>query len=127
MPIRDDNFVLYADYPDPFLPETDTSNADNLSVRKGPVNAGTAIPGVNTVLNSNPEIITEKTVQGFLQYTGMISNPQKKLRIAIISIHGKEVLVKEKERIEDIRIKKIYEDRIYVLYKGNYYTVYKNR
>jgi hypothetical protein len=56
---------------------------------------------------------------------GMIGNPEKKLKIAIITLHGKELLVKEKEKHDGVLIKKIDRDKIGVVYKAKYVEVEK--
>ena len=113
-------FVLFADYPDPFLPEADSIElVDGKKTGTAPGPAGYA-PG------SAPRVEPpEPTVQSFLTYVGMIGNPAKKLKVAIISLHGKEMLMKEKEKREGIVLRKIDKEWIGVVYKGKYVEVGK--
>jgi len=114
-----DNFVLNADYPDPFIPEADTLSAiETKKTVAGPVTPVTAPP----VVSAPPE----PAVSSFLQYIGMIGNPGKKRRIAILSLHGKEILVKENEKKDGVLVKKIDGDRIRIVYKGKVYIIEKN-
>ena len=122
-PVRDE-FVLFADYPDPFIPEPDS--LDELENKK----TGPGIPGAGGVLAVSAMITAPKPmpppeVQSFLQYTGMISNPEKKQKIAIVNLHGKELLVKEKEKHDGVLIRKIDKEKIGVVYKGKYVEVEK--
>lgn len=111
-----DTFTLYADYPDPFLPEADTASGDTIVARKPtpPLSAGNASPAS-----------AEEFPGRIIQLTGIIGNPQKKSRVAIIILRGKEYLVREKEKIENIYIKRIEKDRIRILYKGEPFTIEK--
>jgi hypothetical protein len=47
---------------------------------------------------AHPAAPVEKEVT--IQYMGMIANPQKKLKIATISMNGKALLVREKDKID---------------------------
>jgi hypothetical protein len=121
-PVVSESFVLFADYPDPFIPEPDS--LDEIEGKKnGFAAAGPA--GANALVVSAPKPAPPPTLQSFLQYVGMVGNPEKKLKIGIINLHGKELLVKEKERHEEVLIKKIDKEKIGVIYKGRYVEVEK--
>jgi hypothetical protein len=53
----------------------------------------------------------------------MIANPAKKIKIANISIQGKEYLVKERDRVEGYMIKKITAGILIITYKGKKFTI----
>ena len=109
-PVDDDTFHLYADYPDPFLPESDSIVTDT-AIRK---TVGTSTAAITPAIPSLPHEVLSTIVR----YQGTITNPKNKSRIAIVTIRGKEYLARENDKIEDIRIKKIEKNRISVVYKG---------
>jgi hypothetical protein len=112
-----DSFSLYADYPDPFLPESDSASADSL-----PKTGHGGLPAALTSADSPP---TQETVNGIIQFNGIIANPAKKSKVAIVTIRGKEWMVKENEKIGDIRIRKIGKDQVFILYKGDLFAIGK--
>jgi hypothetical protein len=103
-----DSFSLIADYTDPFIPEEDTVEA-NMTVMPPAAPAPSLLPVVKP-----PDTYKEGTIQ----YEGMISNPVKKLKLGTISINGKEMLVKEKDKVEEYVIEKITAETIIIRYKG---------
>jgi len=120
--LNSDTFALNADYPDPFLPDADSAAADTISTRKispalSAANAGAA--------GSASHVPTSESVAGIIQLGGIIMNPQRRSRIAIITLRGKEHLVREKEKVEDVYIKSISKDKIRILYKGELFTIVK--
>jgi hypothetical protein len=121
-PVSREQYVLFADYPDPFVPEEDSLDA--VETRKP---GGQAAPYTASAppVAVAPKPAPPPTLQSFLQYMGMIGNPEKKLKIAIINLHGKELLVREKEKHDEVLIKKIDRDKIGVVYKGKYVEVEK--
>jgi hypothetical protein len=114
----DDTFSLVLNYPDPFLPTLDSVIEDTVVKAINPVG-----PNTNTVNVDPPP--TKEMVTGIVQYTGIISNPQKKSKIAIINIQGKEFLMKENESNEEIRLMKIEKTLIRILYKGKVFEIGK--
>ncbi|HEY0066751.1 MAG TPA: hypothetical protein VGB46_05300 [Flavisolibacter sp.] len=105
-----DSFSLLANYSDPFLPadavmEPDVA-VDSPVVTSNPAVVSTSLPA------------TEPPVDiSFVRYQGMIANPEKKLRMAMISINGSEHLVKENEVIQDVLIRKITANKLTVTYR----------
>ena len=71
-----DSFVLFADYPDPFLPDPDTIN-DIVAKTASPA----PYPG-NPVTTPAPP-----PLKSIIQYVGLIANPKKKVMIAILNIN----------------------------------------
>lgn len=124
-PAAQEGFVLFADYPDPFIPEPDS--LDVIEVKKpGVPGAPGTIGGMTaSTMPAAPKPPPPPTLQSFLQYVGMIGNPEKKLKIAIINLHGRELLVKEKEKHDEVLIKKIDKEKIGVVYKGKYVEIEK--
>lgn len=120
-----DSFVLFADYPDPFIPEEDT--LDPIGGKKTPAPPAGTAPATTTGTGAMGTIPkpAPPPVTSYLQYIGMIGNPEKKLKIAIISLHGQEILLREKEKREDLVVKKIEKDRIQVVYKGKTLELFK--
>jgi hypothetical protein len=124
-PVRN-TYVLFADYPDPFIPEEDS--LDEIDIKKTGAGMGNAGPMAGGVMNApKPEPPPPPTVQSFVQYIGMIANPEKKLKVAIISVHGKELLIREKEKKEDVLVRKIEMGKIGIVYKGKYVEIEKNQ
>src|SRR5438128_2001268 len=91
--VDNDSFVLYADYPDPFIPEKDSVEVMDL---KKNIAVSPAPPGVAAPAGPKPPTTLE-TLKSMFQYVGMIGNPGKKMKIAIVILHGREQLVREKE------------------------------
>lgn len=120
-PIARGSFVLFADYPDPFIPEPDS--IDLIDVKKNTTGAPMTVLATPPMASLKPA--PPPTLESFLQYSGMIGNPDKKLKIAIINLHGKALLVKEKEKHDEVLIKKIDKDKIGVVYKGKYVEIGK--
>lgn len=107
-PVRD-TFSLLANYSDPFLP------ADAV-LQEIVIDSSTLISNPATV--NTPATVTEPPVDiSFIRYGGMIANPEKKLRMAIINIHGNEQLVKENDVVQEVTIKKITAHKLTVTYK----------
>jgi hypothetical protein len=101
-----DSFSLIADYPDPFMPGNDRADFENDTAYKIPAKE------IDSKISqaSKPEIN--------IQFFGMISNPEKKKKVAIISISGKEYLVSEKEKIDHVLVGKIFREKITVVING---------
>ena len=113
--VNTDTFNLYADYPDPFLPDDSTAAGQTtVKTANSPAAAGPVAP------ESHP---TDQIVAGMIQYNGMISNPKKKSRVAIITLHGKEYMVREHDKVEDVKILKIEKNRIEIVYKGEPFVI----
>jgi hypothetical protein len=112
-----DTFTLIADYSDPFIPGEDTVEAD-MTVKT----AVAPPPSPPPVVKPPPDTYKEGTIQ----YEGMISNPAKKIKLGTIVIKGKEMLVKEKEKVEDYLIEKITAETIVIRYKGKKIPISKS-
>ncbi len=121
-PVAEEAFVLNADYPDPFLPDADTATVE--PVVKTPAVAAPAStpPPAGT---PSPAAVPRESITDIVQFNGIIANPQKKSRVALLTIRGKEYVVREKERVSDMLIRKIAADKVTLIYKGRSYQVIK--
>jgi hypothetical protein len=125
--IEVDSFTLNADYPDPFLPEKDgddTASKTDAGVKTG--NAVSPATGPAVPPAAGPAV-TKETVRGIIQYKGLFGNPKKRNAIAIVVIHGKSAIVREKDRVEGIYIEKIGKAELHIVYKGLAFTVDKGQ
>ncbi len=113
-----DSFTLIADYSDPFIPGSDTVDAE-VEMTAKPVVAPAPPP---PVINKPP---ADAYKEGTIQYEGMISNPAKKLKLGTITLNGKEMLVKEKDKVEEYLIQKISLETIVVRYKNKNIIIQK--
>jgi hypothetical protein len=105
-----DSFQLYADYPDPFLGENDSTSADSVAAKtalSAPAAGAAPVP-----------VVTAESLAGWLQFKGVVSNPGNRRRVAIISIRGKDYLVKVNDQIEGVRIERIEKSGLLVAYQG---------
>lgn len=112
-----DSFNLYVDYPDPFLGSADSTIIDTVAKKN---------PSVALDASTSPvKPIAMEMVAAVIQYNGMISNPKRMSKIAIVTIRGKEYLVREKQKIEDFYIGKIEKNSLSITYKGDPFTINK--
>ncbi|WP_205511079.1 hypothetical protein [Longitalea arenae] len=110
-----DSFTLIADYSDPFIPGTDTVDAEVT-----PLSQPVAAPMPAPVVVKPP---VEVYKEGTIQYEGMISNPQKKIKLGAITLNGKELLVREKDKVEGYVVQKISAEMIVIRYKNKNITI----
>jgi hypothetical protein len=111
-----DTFTLNADYPDPFIPEKEEE--DSVSESKSP-DENIGVP--------SPELapLSEESIAGLIKFRGIVENPQKKIRVAIVSINGREYVVHERDKVEGIYITKIMREKLKINYKNNQYDIEK--
>jgi|SRR5687767_15788997 len=112
-----DSFILFANYPDPFIPHSDIIEIDKAE------NDQNQTPQKTTQIKPDPIPTTPGLDINAIMYHGMIANPETKKKIAVITINGKEYLAKDKSRIENIRIQKIEKDQIEIISNGITYTL----
>jgi hypothetical protein len=104
--LEEDTFSLLVDYSDPFITEVDSSlsiEAKNIDLKK-PINQG--------------DSIHHKPNYDFIKYVGIISGISKKSRIAIVNFKGTDMMMKEKEKIEDFTLIKITKNSLTFHFKG---------
>ncbi|HRO46359.1 hypothetical protein [Agriterribacter sp.] len=120
--IEPDTFFLFADYPDPFLPDEENSDTGNVSEPKPITNTD---PGLNQPpLQTAPADSFDPSI---IKYTGMIANPEMKIRMAIIKINEREVVLKEKGKTADFTLQKILKDKIIIMHKSKRYEVLRDQ
>jgi len=103
--IPQDSFIITADYPDPFIPNADLMASENDTLQTVSANNTVKIEKVPI-----PEVN--------VQFLGMISNPEKKKKVAIISVSGKEYLAAEKEKVDGVFISEITKEKIIIFVDG---------
>jgi type II secretory pathway component PulC len=104
-----DTFALVANYPDPFLSTQDeTAEKENEVLTDQQI---TPVPVMPTQRKSSIDLHT-------LHYQGMILNPDTKKKVGILTIDGKQVMVKEQDKIEGFLIRKITKDKITIAVDG---------
>lgn len=113
-----DTFSLLKGYADPFLPDSLVFTEDSLAMDTA---IHTSVPVSTAATTAQP--IPEVVDLSFIKYLGMIANPDKKLKAAIVSIKGKDMILKEEAVAADVTIKKITADQLAVVYKGKKYTI----
>lgn len=57
----------------------------------------------------------------------MISNPAKKTKVGLIKFNGKDMLVREREEIGEIEIKKIGKEELSILFHHKRHSIKKNK
>lgn len=106
---KEEEYTLLANYKDPFLGTiaiTLTSrNTDNKTLVK------------NKKANTIKE--TEKLIDlSFISYSGIITNPATKRKVALVTVKGKQAMLSEGEAWEDVKFIKNFEDSIQISYLG---------
>lgn len=112
-----DTFSLYANYPDPFIPDTNTTITTTMGT--------SAVTPSQSAASQLPA--ATKVDISFIQYHGMITNPSKKIKMALLSIHGKETMLREKESGMGVTIKKMSGSKLVLIYLDNTYTIYTQK
>jgi hypothetical protein len=90
--MHEDTFSIQADYSDPFVAETNTETEVGKS-RHDMIKPSIA-------LKATPDY-------SFIKYVGLISGMSRKGRIAIINFKGNDIMIKEKGKVEDFRLRRI--------------------
>lgn len=117
--IKADSFFLYANYPDPFNAEEETTD----SLINSEQNKQASTPP--STFNNTTAVETDLS---FIQYHGMIANPATKMKAAMLSIKGKEFTAREKDLLENIyRVNNIYAQKIVITYRNKRYEIEKIR
>lgn len=105
-----DTFSLISDYPDPFIPDTSDINNASLSLQN----------------SSSKPIVPVRPDISFIEYTGMISSSRHKSKIALVTVHGKEDVIKEGGIIEGFHLQKIEKTSLHFIKQGINFIVKKN-
>lgn len=118
--VKNDSFFLFADYPDPFIPEIDT-----LQQQIDEIDKQLNVQNGNLTTNHKIASVPIKTDLNFIRYLGTVINKDvKNKKAGFINLRGKDIMVKEGQKIDDIVIKKIEKDRLHFLYQNKKQTVF---
>jgi hypothetical protein len=63
----------------------------------------------------------------FVKYIGFFSNPKRNTITALLRIHEKELLLKEKGSYDDITVKKVTPTHLVVEYKNRQFTIQREK
>lgn len=112
--IKADSFFLFADYPDPFIPETDTLQ-QQIDAIDEQMKAATVDAQRNQVNSDTPA----KIDMSFIHYEGMVANTDvRNKKAGFINLRGKDVMVKEGQKIEGVLIKKINKQSLVIVFQN---------
>ena len=111
-----DTFTIIANYRDPFLGRNDhpviqTDRGDHVMSNQG---------GLTQKRPPVPEIIPE------IKYCGLIANPRNKRKIGLLQMSNKELLVKEGDTYNELKIFKLFSDSVKIMYSKTKKTIKKN-
>lgn len=111
--IKKDTFSIVANYRDPFLSQK----------RAQTVNHRVAVKtnGSKTKKNSTPTVLKWPSIQ----YKGMIKNNNSERRVAIVTVDGKERIVKEGTTLNELKVVKIEKETITVFFQDEQKTINK--
>lgn len=110
---KEEAFVLFANYRDPFLGNTSKAISGAGSV--------TVVPGNNTSQVKSKKKEPEKkepTDWSFLDYIGIVNNKETNKQVGLLVISGKEYMVNDKDVINEVTIVKKVKDSLLVEYRG---------
>jgi hypothetical protein len=124
--IKNDSFII--NYPDPFIPEIDTLQQKMDSLNKQlkatvPVTITPPPPPFQNITSIPPS----KPDVSFIQYLGRVTNTEvKNKKAGFINLRGKDVMIKEGQKIEDIIIKKIEKNKLTIFYQKQQLSILSN-
>ena len=110
-----DSFMLLANYPDPFIPQNIAANETGNDLQTLPKEA---VVNINPPAQKKPEFDIQT-----IHYHGMIANPETKMKLAVVTVAGKEYTAREGDKIEPVSIRKITKSGIVVFVDGKSITV----
>jgi Tfp pilus assembly protein PilP len=111
--IKADTFSIVANYRDPFL---DAKKVVSQSSHRG--------NSSSTKKKKTLPPVADK-LWPVIKYNGMIKNNDSERRVGIVSISGKEYLVKEGDVLDEVKVKKIEKDLIAVVFQKEQKTISK--
>jgi len=110
-----DTFTIIANYRDPFLGRNNQpalhSSQDHI------LNNQT---GLSRKPTPAPEIIPE------IKYCGIIANPKNKRKVGLLRMNNKELLVKEGDSYNELKIIRLFNDSVKIMYNKTKKTFKKN-
>lgn len=122
--IKTDSFLLFNTYTDPFIPEIDTlqQKIDFINTQLKNVTTGTeTFQPINT-----PTVVAKPDIS-FIKYNGMVANSSlKNKKAGFVTINGKDYMIKEGQKLEDIIIKKINKASLVINYKKQQFILQNN-
>ncbi len=104
---QEELFVLFADYPDPFLKNYSKTKTLKPTKPKPKPKPKKKVP------KKPPK---PKIDWSFITFNGTIENPRTKKRIAIVNIRNKEYIMTQGDTMLGVLIKQIWEDSVEVNY-----------
>ena len=113
--IKKDTFLIVADYRDPFLGKKVKSRVRSSSGVGNRKSTGTKKPKSVKTEKSWPLII----------YKGMIKNNNSERRVGILSVGGKEYLIKEKDVVGEVTVLSIKKNEVNVRFQKENKTITK--
>ena len=111
-----DTFTILANYRDPFL---DHSYRPILQ-RTGEDHAMEHKSGLTPKSKPAPEIIPD------IKYFGLIANPKSKRKVGLFKMSKQDLLLKEGESFNDLKITKLFNDSVMITYHKSKKTIKKN-
>lgn len=112
--IKKDTFSIVADYRDPFLTKKIIPTANHQVAIK--TNGAS-----QTKKNTPPTVFKWPSIQ----YKGMIKNNNSERRVAIVTVDGKEHIVKEGTTLNELKVVKIEKETITVSFQDEQKTINK--
>jgi hypothetical protein len=117
-----DSFVLFEDYPDPFLHEPDSLQLELDSLTNKLKTTQPAQQLSPVMVQTPPEVIDIS----FIRYLGMLTNTDNRNKtVAFIRCSEKEVIVKKGQLIDGVLIKKILPGKLLIHYKKKDFVIQK--
>ena len=109
-----DSFHLLMRYRDPFSPP-DVLFSDEVSI-------------ADTVFLKTPAPapLQDAIDISFIKYLGMMKNPKKKIMAAVLILHGREVVLKERGCAEQVTMQGIRPYSVLIRYKNKTFTIPKS-
>ncbi|MBS1635852.1 MAG: hypothetical protein JST26_07995 [Bacteroidetes bacterium] len=112
-----DTFQLLENYNDPFLNKMPASGSGGAS------HTGSAT-GVNVSKAQVKPPVAVNTPQ--IKYLGLIKNNASKKRVAVISVNGKSSLLQEGEAVDEVKLLKLLNDSVLMLFNKQKIYIRKN-
>jgi hypothetical protein len=112
--IKKDTFLIVADYRDPFLGKKAKSRKLHSAI-----NNAVSIP------KGNSKKVKSEKVWPIIAYKGMIKNNNSNKRVGILSVEGKEHLIKETDIVSEITILSINKREVSVRFQKETKTITK--
>jgi hypothetical protein len=113
----DDSFTLLASYRDPFLREVPRSVISKANISSDKIKA------VKSRENGKEKIIAKPVDISFILFHGIVNNPETKKKIALVSIHDKQYMASEGEKIEEVSFIKNGKDSVLISFEDKSFYI----